>query len=84
MLLGFPLLSLVIWLPVLIGLLVFATGGDRNAPMARLIAIIGSVLGFLVAIPLYTQFDPALSTMQFVEKHVWFERFNVHYHLGVD
>ncbi len=84
MLLGFPLLSLVIWLPVLIGLIVFATGGDRNAPMARLIAIIGSVLGFLVAIPLYTQFDPALSSMQFVEKHVWFERFNVHYHLGVD
>ena len=37
-----------------------------------------------MAIPLYTQFDPIMSGMQFVEYHAWIERFNVHYHLGVD
>ncbi len=84
MLFGLPLLSLVIWIPIAIGLLVLATGDDRKAPVARIIAMVGSVLGFLVAIPLYTQFDPALSSMQFVEKHSWFERFNVYYHLGID
>ena len=84
MLFGFPLLSLVIWLPILAGVAVLATGGDRNAPLARMIALVGSVAGFLVAIPLYTSFDPLASTMQFVENHVWIERFNVHYHLGVD
>lgn len=84
MLFGFPLLSLIIWLPIVIGLAVLATGDDRNAQVARLIAISGSVIGFLVAIPLYLQFDPAMSAMQFTEKHVWFERFNVFYHLGVD
>lgn len=84
MLFGLPLISLIIWLPILVGIAVFATGGDRNAQTARWIALIGSVLGFLVAIPLYTGFDPATSAMQFVEKHPWFERFNVNYHIGVD
>lgn len=84
MLFGIPLLSLIIWLPILFGLAVFATGGDRNAQLARWIALAGSILGFLVAIPLYTGFDSATSAMQFVENQPWFERYNVNYHLGVD
>ncbi|TFH12328.1 MAG: NADH-quinone oxidoreductase subunit M [Nitrosomonadales bacterium] len=84
MLLGFPLLSLVIWLPIFIGILVFATGGDRNARLAKWLALAGSVLSLLVAIPLYAQFDSIMSGMQFIEYHAWIERFNVHYHLGVD
>lgn len=84
MLFGLPLLSLIIWLPIFVGVGVLATGGDRNAQLARWIALIGSVAGLLVAIPLYTQFDPLSSGMQFVEYSVWIERFNVHYHLGVD
>lgn len=84
MLFGIPLLSLIIWLPIFFGLVVFATGGDRNAQLARWIALAGSILGFLVAIPLYAGFDPSTSAMQFVEEREWFERFNVNYHLGVD
>jgi len=84
MIFGFPLLSAAIWLPILFGVLVLATGNDRNAPMARLIALLGSVLGFLVTIPLYTGFDKMTSAMQFVEMSSWIPRFNIHYHLGVD
>ena len=84
MILGFPLLSLAIWLPILFGVLVLATGHDRNAPKARLIALLGAVLGFLVTIPLYTEFDKMTSAMQFVEMSNWIPRFNIHYHLGVD
>ncbi|SES92758.1 NADH dehydrogenase subunit M [Nitrosomonas marina] len=84
MLFGFPLLSLIIWLPILVGIAILATGGDRNAQLARWIALTGSILGFLIALPLYTGFDPATSAMQFVENHVWFERLNVYYHIGVD
>ena len=80
----FPLLSLIIWLPIVFGVAVFATGHDRNAQLARYISLAGSILGFLVALPLFVQFDEAASAMQFVEKHVWFERFNVNYHVGVD
>ena len=84
MLFGLPLLSLIIWLPIFAGVGVLATGGDRNAQLARWIALIGSIAGLLVAIPLYTQFDPLSNGMQFVEYSLWIERFNIHYHLGVD
>ncbi|MDP3281079.1 MAG: NADH-quinone oxidoreductase subunit M [Nitrosomonas sp.] len=80
----FPLLSLIIWLPIVFGIVVFATGNDRNSQLARWISLVGSVLGLLVAIPLYTNFDSTTGTMHFIESHVWFERFNVNYHLGVD
>jgi NADH-quinone oxidoreductase subunit M len=84
MIFGFPLLTVAIWLPILFGVLVLATGNDRNAPAARYIALLGAVLGFLVTIPLYTGFDKMTSAMQFVEMHNWIPRFNIHYHLGVD
>ncbi|OGS98380.1 MAG: NADH-quinone oxidoreductase subunit M [Gallionellales bacterium RIFCSPLOWO2_02_FULL_59_110] len=84
MIFGLPIISVAIWLPIVFGILVLATGGDKNAPLARIIALVGSVLGFLVTIPLYTGFAHDTSEMQFVELHNWIARFNIHYHLGVD
>ncbi|MGV8712601.1 MAG: complex I subunit 4 family protein, partial [Nitrosomonas sp.] len=80
----FPILSLVIWLPIVFGIAVLATGNDRNANSARVISLIGAILGFIAAIPLYSNFNSASGTMQFVEHLVWFERFNVNYHVGID
>ncbi len=84
MLLGFPLLSLAIWVPMVAGVLVLATGSDRNAHAARVIALIGSLFGFLVTLPLYFRFDPLATGFQFVELSPWIENFNVNYHLGID
>src|ERR1039458_7914464 len=81
---GLPVISVAIWLPIIFGILVLATGDDKNAPLARILAMVGSVLGFLVTIPLYTGFVRDTSEMQFVEMHNWITRFNIHYHLGVD
>lgn len=82
--LGIPVLNAVIWLPIVFGVLVLATGNDRNAGMARIIALVGAILGFLVSLPLYTGFNRLTSDMQFVVQHDWITRFNIHYHLGVD
>ena len=79
-----PFLSLAIWVPILGGLLVLATGSDRNAPLARVLAFAVAVAAFVVTIPLYTGFDATTSAMQFVELQSWIPRFNVNYHLGVD
>ena len=78
------LLSLSIWVPVFAGLLVLATGGDRNAALARTVALVGALFGFLVTIPLYTGFDAQSAGMQFVELSPWIAHFNINYHLGVD
>src|SRR5450759_2563377 len=81
---GLPIISVAIWLPIIFGILVLATGDDKNAPLARVLALVGAVLGFLVTIPLYTGFMRDTSDMQFTELHSWIPRFNIHYHLGVD
>ncbi len=78
------LLSVAIWLPIAFGVLLLAIGRDEQAGMVRVVALIGAVVSFLVTIPLVTGFDNAALPMQFVEKLPWIERFNVHYHLGVD
>ena len=78
------LLSLAIWLPIIGGLLVLATGSDRNAAQARGLALVTALLGFLVTIPLYTGFDVTKSGMQFIELSPWIPRFNINYSLGVD
>jgi NADH-quinone oxidoreductase subunit M len=80
----YPLLSLSIWLPILAGFIVLMTGSDRNAPLARMLALAGAIIGFLVTIPLYTGFDLSTSNMQFVELAPWIPRFNINYYLGVD
>ncbi len=81
---GFPLLTLVIWVPILAGVLVLATGSDKNAWLARWLALAGALAGFIVSIPLYTGFVIGTSEMQFVELLPWIPAFNINYHLGVD
>jgi len=46
--------------------------------------LIGALAGLLVTLPLYGGFQTGTAAMQFVEKAVWIERFNINYHLGVD
>ena len=79
-----PFLSLAIWIPILGGLLVLATGSDRNAPLARSLSLLVALAGFAVTIPLFTQFDTSTSAMQFAEFLPLIPRFNINYHLGVD
>jgi NADH-quinone oxidoreductase subunit M len=81
---GLPLLSLAIWVPIIAGIAVLFTGGDRNAQAARVIALIGAVLGFAVTVPLYTGFDLQRVGFQFGELKPWIEAFNINYHLGID
>ncbi len=78
------ILSLVIWVPILAGAVVLATGSDRNAALARWLALFGALLGLIVALPLATGFDTTTSAMQFVEKTAWIPAFNIHYHVGID
>ncbi|HMV16335.1 MAG TPA: NADH-quinone oxidoreductase subunit M [Zoogloea sp.] len=81
---GIPFLSLAIWVPIVGGLVALATGSDKNAPVARFVALFTALVGLAVSIPLFTGFDVATSSMQFVEAYAWIPRFNINYYLGVD
>ena len=78
------LLSLAIWMPIAFGVTLLAFGRDSQAGAVRWLALVGAIASFFVTLPLIAGFQLGTSAMQFVEKAMWFERFNVHYHLGVD
>ena len=78
------LLSLAIWLPILGGVAVLATGDDARAPLARVLSLIIALATFAVTIPLYLGFNPHSAAMQFVELRDWIPAFNIHYHIGID
>ena len=82
--LGIGLLSLTIWVPILAGVLILMTGGDKNTEGQRTLALLGAALGFAVAIPLWTGFNPGTAAMQFEELARWVPMFKINYHLGVD
>jgi NADH-quinone oxidoreductase subunit M len=84
MLLGMPVLSLTIWVPIAFGIAVLVIGSDRDPKATRWIALAGSILGLAVGLPLWTQFNTGTPAMQFVEMAAWIPGLNINYHLGVD
>ena len=77
-----PLLSLVIWTPIVGGFVVLGAG-DRAAG-ARRLALIFAIATFLLSVPLFTDFDTHTAAMQFVEFQPWIQALNINYYLGVD
>ena len=78
------ILSLAIWTPICFGVLLLAFGRDEHAKAVRWLALLGAFVSFVMTLPLYAGFDNTSAAMQFVENLPWIERFNMHYHLGVD
>ncbi len=80
---AFPLLSLLVWLPMLGGLLCLLAGNNRPQ-LARWIALGTALLTLALGIPLLTGFDFTTAGMQFVEQRAWIPAYDIRYHLGVD
>jgi NADH-quinone oxidoreductase subunit M len=83
------LLSLLVWLPILGGLMLLVIGDDGNARSAkagkkRLSALLITVMTFVFSTALYAAFDNAEPGMQFVERQSWIAAINAFYYLGVD
>jgi NADH-quinone oxidoreductase subunit M len=71
-------------LPIAFGIFILAFGRDSNPQLTRAVSLIGSIVSFLVTLPLIKQFDNTAHGMQFVEKAKWIDIFNINYSLGVD
>ncbi|MDT8282415.1 MAG: NADH-quinone oxidoreductase subunit M [Gammaproteobacteria bacterium] len=79
-----PLLSLVVWLPVIGGVAVLLSGDKGDANGVRVLSLVISIATFILSLGLYSGFDSSSSAMQFVEKTPWIEAFNINYHFGID
>ncbi len=80
-----PILSTVTFLPLVGVLLITFISGESEAAKRniRMIALLTTVVTFLVSIPLWTSFDKASAAFQFVEQHKWLGS-GIGYHVGVD
>lgn len=78
------LLSIVIWLPILGGLLVLFCDGSSRLDIARTLSLGFAIATFLISLPLYFGFDVSTHEMQFVENAAWIDSFNIRYFLGID
>jgi len=82
---SFPNLSVLIWLPIAAGIFVLLLGSEgERARRGKVVALVASILTFVLSLPLYSGFDIATADMQFVERISWIAAFEAYYHLGVD
>lgn len=79
-----PWLSLSIWLPILVGLIILVVCSESEARIIRWLALMGAVLSLIVTLPLIFTFDKTQSSLQFVEYHRWIPYLGIAYHLGVN
>jgi NADH-quinone oxidoreductase subunit M len=78
-----PILSLLIWLPILGGFLTLTAGRDAPSVALRL-GLSVAVATFVASLLLWFGFERGTAEMQFQEFTPWIAAFNVNYHLGVD
>ena len=80
----FPWLSSLIWLPIVGGVAVLGIGRIRSSDSVRWVALIVSVLTFVLSMIVYGIFDTTTADFQLAEHAVWVEAFNVNYSVGID
>jgi NADH-quinone oxidoreductase subunit M len=83
---GFPILSLVTFLPLAGAFIILMVRGDEAvvARNARWTALWTSLITFALSLILWFRFDPSTADFQFVERAEWLPDFGVNYHMGVD
>ncbi len=84
MLTELPLLSLLVWLPILGSALIFVMGGNKKPCLAKWMALLTAFICLGLCIPLWQGFDPTLSGFQFKEQQIWFPFLDIQYTLGID
>jgi NADH-quinone oxidoreductase subunit M len=80
---GYPILSTVIFLPIIGALLILLNRRSWEL-LTKWIALGTGIATFLLSIPLFTNFDRTTHLMQFAEKIAWIPDWNINYFLGVD
>jgi len=78
-----PILSLIVWLPVVVGVVLLFLG-SRSDALVKGVALIASLAALVLTVVALAGFEGGTAAMQFQERTVWIQAFDIHYHLGVD
>lgn len=80
---GFPILGLIIFIPLAAGLLILALPAERKQTV-RVVALTAGVIDLALAIAVYIAYDPAIGGYQFVERFWWVKALGISYYAGVN
>ncbi|MCX6831517.1 MAG: NADH-quinone oxidoreductase subunit M [candidate division Zixibacteria bacterium] len=80
---GFPILSLMIFTPV-VGMAVVMMLNKDNFKLIRWVSTGFSIIPLILSLILAAGYDSSTSAMQFVEKASWIPSLSIQYFLGVD
>ena len=83
---GFPILSLITWLPLVGCVVIMSVRGDEAtvASNARWTALWTSLLVLALSLVLWVKFDPREPGFQFNESIAWLPHYRIGYKMGVD
>jgi NADH-quinone oxidoreductase subunit M len=83
---GFPILSLITWLPLVGCVIIMMVRGDEEtvASNARWTALWTSLLVLVLSLVLWVSFDKSDAGFQFNESVSWLPEYKVGYKMGVD
>ncbi|MCP4634488.1 MAG: NADH-quinone oxidoreductase subunit M [candidate division Zixibacteria bacterium] len=80
---GFPILSLITFIP-LIGVLLILLVDKERLLTIRLIALFTTIVGFIVSLPLFFIHDSGTADFQFMEMVEWVPYLGISYNMGID
>lgn len=73
-----PWLSMLIWVPIFAGAVLFILGGDKKPQLVKSVALGVSLGCFILSLFVWYQFDNTQADFQFVEKMDWLSTKNAH------
>ena len=79
----YPILSLLIWAPIFIGILLIMMKGISDN-LSQLITLLTTFLILIISIILTQAYDYTSSQLQFIERIEWISGLNIYYYLAVD
>ena len=80
---NFPILSTIIFLPLLGSVFLFLSKNEKNNNSAKYVAVFTSFANFLLTLFLWYSFDKNYSGFQFIEEKTWISGF-IKFKLGID
>jgi len=79
----FPILSVIVFTPILAGILILFIPADRKTEV-RVAALAAATFALFLSIWAYFAYDLPAGGYQFVEKYIWLPSLGISYHVGID
>ena len=78
-----PVLSIIIFSPIIAGLIVFLLPKERVKEI-KILALVSTVISLLLSLAVYFSYNIDQAGYQFVERFAWLPSLGISYHMGVD